>query len=774
MHTGAETLADYTYGPTGAMENASYGEGRIAGTYSYTIRDWIKDIDYDDTVEAADLFGSTLAHEDNGNVASQAHSYGHSILTGNTSAYTYDGLSRLTGVTATAGGNAQYTYDRNGNILTRTIGAAATSYQYNASGKPNRLMSTTGENVRTYTYDAAGRVTGDAAHTFAYDARGQLETVTLPSGTTTDYLYDDAGLRVSKTPAAELLFEDDFDDNDISDWYVGGGWGLGSGTLDKTTATGGTVGYTGATFTDFQASFRAIITSTPNSNWIGLQFRKDEADDLHWQSGYMVYYRGNGGLDLYEAGVGVIASTATGKTLDVWREVVVRAEGSQISVWVDGELELVHTDGTFTGGYLGFRGHNVLASFDDLKVESVEGRYYVRSASGQVLAEYDEAGDVVTEYLYAGGRRTAEMRKDEPVRFNLKDHLGTVRAVVDAAGTLLEAHDYYPFGSRMPGRSFVAGPPTTEGFTGHEMDDETGLYYAAARYLDPVIGRWTSVDPLGGDYPGHSVYDYVLNNPANLIDPSGLCPEGYGPGQTWNGANCMSDEITIEAERPRGGTSSAFYAGGTFYFNSGTTEGRSGLAAHLRSHPGAINEILHSGSYRLGAQQVAASVSREIAGTQFWLMALRISIETGADFAAVVSMLSGAGAALGVGGLLLRKAGVGVAKRGALDLIQRSGKNQLLSSASELTFRTGAYPIGGDPDKIVSAMIGVGLSSVSFAPGLKLVQGVSITHPNVVGPAFHRIGGGFVTDRYGLTRWGLANAPGLANSIYWGKRTLMP
>ncbi len=397
VHTGAETLADYTYGPTGAMENASYGEGRIAGTYSYTIRDWIKDIDYDDAVETVDLFGSTLAHEDNGNVASQTLSYGHSILTGNTSTYTYDGLSRLTGSTATAGGNAVYGYDRNGNIASRTIGAGTTNYQYTASGKPNRLMSTTGENVRTYTYDAAGRVTGDGTHMFAYDARGQLETVTLPGGTTTDYLYDDAGLRIAKTPAAELLFADDFDDGDITDWYISGTWGLSGGTLNKTTSTGGgIVGYTGATFADFQAGFRAIITSTLNSNWVALQFRKDEPDDLHWQSGYMVYYRGNGGLDLYEAGAGVIASTATGKTLDVWREVVVRAEGSQISVWVDGELELVHTDGTFTGGYLGFRAHHVLASFDDLTVESVEGRYYIRSASGQVLAEYDVAGDVVT------------------------------------------------------------------------------------------------------------------------------------------------------------------------------------------------------------------------------------------------------------------------------------------------------------------------------------------------------------------------------------------
>ena len=33
-----------------------------------------------------------------------------------------------------------------------------------------------------------------------------------------------------------------------------------------------------------------------------------------------------------------------------------------------------------------------------------------------------------------------------------------------------------------------------------EMDEETGLYYYGARYLDPKYSRWLSGDPALGDY----------------------------------------------------------------------------------------------------------------------------------------------------------------------------------------------------------------------------------------------------------------------------------
>ena len=84
---------------------------------------------------------------------------------------------------------------------------------------------------------------------------------------------------------------------------------------------------------------------------------------------------------------------------------------------------------------------------------------------------------------------------------------------------------YYPFGLQMPQRSMETPEAPKERFTGHELDDETGLLYAGARYLDPVIGRWMTVDPQADRYPSLSPYTYVFNNPLIWTDPDGECPD---------------------------------------------------------------------------------------------------------------------------------------------------------------------------------------------------------------------------------------------------------
>jgi len=64
-------------------------------------------------------------------------------------------------------------------------------------------------------------------------------------------------------------------------------------------------------------------------------------------------------------------------------------------------------------------------------------------------------------------------------------------------------------------------------YNGKEFDEETGNYYYGARYYDPKLSIFISVDPLADKYPGMSPYAYCLNNPINLIDPTGM--EGENP-----------------------------------------------------------------------------------------------------------------------------------------------------------------------------------------------------------------------------------------------------
>ena len=58
-------------------------------------------------------------------------------------------------------------------------------------------------------------------------------------------------------------------------------------------------------------------------------------------------------------------------------------------------------------------------------------------------------------------------------------------------------------------------------FNGKQFDEETGLYYYGARYMNPVTSLWYGVDPMAEKYPNITGCSYCLNNPIKFIDPDG-------------------------------------------------------------------------------------------------------------------------------------------------------------------------------------------------------------------------------------------------------------
>jgi len=159
----------------------------------------------------------------------------------------------------------------------------------------------------------------------------------------------------------------------------------------------------------------------------------------------------------------------------------------------------------------------------------LDGSVTLAVVDGESLSHWNvvgPGGDVIGRHLASGGRR-----------YYRKDHLGSVRAVVSGGGTVTETRDYYPFGLMMHGREKTEAIGAKEDYTGHELDRETGLHYAGARYYMSALGRWTSTDPiLGKQSPGQllkdgklqafsmSPYNYSFNNPANLKDATGEWP----------------------------------------------------------------------------------------------------------------------------------------------------------------------------------------------------------------------------------------------------------
>lgn len=105
------------------------------------------------------------------------------------------------------------------------------------------------------------------------------------------------------------------------------------------------------------------------------------------------------------------------------------------------------------------------------------------------------------------------------VTYVYTDTQGTPLAEADASGNITVAFDYRPYGSVAMG-SAPAGP----GYTGHVSDPDTGFMYMQARFYDPDVGSFLSVDPepkKPGDLYSADRYGYANSNPQRYTDPDG-------------------------------------------------------------------------------------------------------------------------------------------------------------------------------------------------------------------------------------------------------------
>ena len=132
------------------------------------------------------------------------------------------------------------------------------------------------------------------------------------------------------------------------------------------------------------------------------------------------------------------------------------------------------------------------------------------------------------------------------VQHYLRDHLGSVRSVIDGdTGAVIETNDYYPFGKRIPiptdpepveGAQHTVEPTVASAssapsqnrwhFSGKEsqsfLNASIPLLDFGARMYNPTTTRWIAADPLSEKYHGVSPYAYCLGNPISIIDPNGM------------------------------------------------------------------------------------------------------------------------------------------------------------------------------------------------------------------------------------------------------------
>ncbi len=157
-----------------------------------------------------------------------------------------------------------------------------------------------------------------------------------------------------------------------------------------------------------------------------------------------------------------------------------------------------------------------------------------------IIADFVKALPTSTAAWYTASTENMllpEATADREVLFYHADHLGSAHVMTGLNGITVQESYNYPFGAIRHSHEPIELLDQLYGFTQKEKDAESDLHYFEARYLGSSLSRFLSADPKFSN-PGllspeglgaflgvpqkSNLYSYVLNNPVNLDDPTGL------------------------------------------------------------------------------------------------------------------------------------------------------------------------------------------------------------------------------------------------------------
>jgi RHS repeat-associated protein len=161
-----------------------------------------------------------------------------------------------------------------------------------------------------------------------------------------------------------------------------------------------------------------------------------------------------------------------------------------------------------------------------------ETRFYYDDT--RIIEEQHPAGGTLATYVYGNyADEILAMDRFGARHYFHQNSLWSPLAATDALGSAAERYAYDAYGAPAvldaAGNPRPANPWGTQAsaidnpwlFTGRQFDEESGLYYYRARYIDPAKGRFLQRDPLGY-VDGMNLFQYAKSNPTRYLDPSGL------------------------------------------------------------------------------------------------------------------------------------------------------------------------------------------------------------------------------------------------------------
>jgi RHS repeat-associated protein len=478
--------------------------------------------------------------------------------------YGYDPANQLTGITYSDGttpnvafgynavgqrtvmtdgiGTTDYTYDSLGRLTEVQQGNARTvQYQYDLASRLWKLtypnFGSTGVLTVTHGYDAANRLTSVTdwltnLTQFGYDPKGNLTSIAYPNGVQARLGYDAANQVITTTQAVTTT-------PFLSLTYTLDPAGLlASAGEQRGTAVRDQHGYT------YDPLNRLTGDDLSVSQTISRTWSYDGATEITQTT-----YRLNGG-----------DPTISTRTYDAANELKTLIErGSDGPATKDLSFSY-DADGNRTQQVNHLTSSTTNYSYDqaDRLIDFANGlveKTYSYNGDGLRLQKtnagiglpqtIDYTWDVgaglplllqdnTASYIYGpGGLLIEQITAGGTPYYYHTDRLGSVRALTNGSGTVVNTTDYDAYGQPTSTSGSVANP---FGYAGEYTDSETGFLYLRARYYDPATQQFLTVDPLLAATA--QAYNYAGGNPLNATDPSGRrwSVEGGGTGGDFAGA----------------------------------------------------------------------------------------------------------------------------------------------------------------------------------------------------------------------------------------------
>jgi len=523
MKDALNNITDYNYNILGSL--TSITQGTLSRTFSYNTKNFL-------TSETHPEKGTVTYGRDNvGNLTSKADGLG-------TTSYTYDAINRLRTIDYGAG-TVTFTYDNADNRVTMNNPSSGLTYTSDASNRLTRKDGTVLGILYTtqYVYDGNDNITDIYYPTgthiiYAYNNKNEVTSVTGPGANVSNITYYTTGTTIglpkdftySNGLVTTLIYSNRNLTTDID---------VVTSVLDLKYAY------------DSRGNMTSITNNLDTSKNQALAYDKlnrQTAFDGPWGTGSFTCDANGNRLTKTVAGMATnysytnnrLTSTTGGEPFSFnynndGDATYMKDAGVEYGLQYDRLHNLVSFD---------YYGGAALAQFsydgDGMRVTKASSGntiVYHYDTEGRVISETDSNGNLLSDYVFANGKLVAKIEPSANYFYHT-DPAGTPLAMTDAGASVVWRADYKPFGEDY---QIASTHENNRMFVGKEMDQETGLYYFGARYMEAMIGRFISPDPVGAvdsrtggvnekvlrNPQRINLYAYGLNNPYRYIDPDG-------------------------------------------------------------------------------------------------------------------------------------------------------------------------------------------------------------------------------------------------------------